>query len=411
MQKKLYRDRKHEIEQKLGEDEGAAYKLIGSLVYDLWEEKDYSSIVELYKWRLLSANEALFSFEVAYALAQCKCDSDAEHVYSQVLQRSPRNSSVLNNLSLLKWDREDIDGAWELIQRAKAIAPEDEIIDRNYNSLKTIIDDRRAKEEEFRLAVDRISTENDFVLSKLRCFLDNARKDRDFDKFVLPIPTWKFKVLMGTDQQKASSLADQWLEKAYIRRTGERGPHNEHIYEINPYLRKAIDRVEGTKVPKQWSTGIQLLDAEQLERLGYFEVVRMVKRVKRVFRAMLQRDFDELFLNYLMGNNKAVVVLSGSLVETLLIYHCEKKKITEVSYERGRKTIRKRLYEADLGDLLDFFQQKGIMSGILVHMGNIARISRNFVHPGKELRRSEQLTRPKAEICFLSALEVAREIC
>jgi hypothetical protein len=52
-----------------------------------------------------------------------------------------------------------------------------------------------------------------------------------------------------------------------------------------------------------------------------------------------------------------------------------------------------------------------MVSDLFVHMGNIARISRNFIHPGKELREAEQLSQAKADMCVISALEVVRHIC
>jgi hypothetical protein len=39
-------------------------------------------------------------------------------------------------------------------------------------------------------------------------------------------------------------------------------------------------------------------------------------------------------------------------------------------------------------------------------MGNISRIYRNFVHPGKELREAESLNQAKADLCFVSTIEI-----
>jgi hypothetical protein len=112
-----------------------------------------------------------------------------------------------------------------------------------------------------------------------------------------------------------------------------------------------------------------------------------------------------------MKNNKAVVILSGSIVETLLIYYCEKKQIKDISYQRHSKAISKKLYESDLGDILSYFEQNRFLGDAVVHMGNISRIYRNFVHPGKELREQETLDDTKANICFISTLEILKRIC
>jgi len=415
MNQRTYQQRKREIKQAWADDAGRAYSVATELIMDLWHEKDYTHIVDLYLWPLVTPKAPLHLFEVAYSLAQCQYAADAERVYESLLLGDPDNSSVLNNLCLLKRGKGAIEQAWELIQRAKQIAPKDEIIERNFSDLRSIIDERRALDAQYRASADRVCKENDFVIAKLRFFLTRAKSDPECRGLIIPIPRWKFKVLIGTDEQKAESLVEQWLEKGYIRRTGERGEHGEHIYQINPHLEDGLrtsDKAkERTRVPGAWVEGMGTLDADHLQALGYYEAVDRLTKVKRAFRTLLERDLNETFLNYLMHNNKSVIVLSGSLVETLLIYHCEKKKITEVSYQRGQRVVKKRLYDADLGDLLDFFEQQGMLGDLLVHMGNISRISRNFIHPGKELRESEQLSQAKADMCFLSAMEIIRQIC
>lgn len=388
-----------------------AFQLACFLIRDLWEDKDYSHIVEVYDIPGLEPRQSLYSFELAYSLVEKRRPSDAERIYEAILANEPRNSSVLNNLHVIRRNKDQIEEAWKLIQKAKQLAPKDEVIDRNFNSMRTLFEERRGIRAQFKASSEHVKNENQFVLEKLRSFVANALKDPTFKKHQIPIPKWKMRVLMGTDEAKANSLADQWLEKGYIRRTGDRGEHGEHIYEISPYLKAELESVEESCVPKAWSEGIRMLDGERLKRLGYFDAVSRVRKTKKAFRIILERDLNELFLNYLMGNHKAVVVMSGSLVETLLIYHCEKKKVALVTYDRHQRQISKKLYEADLGDLLDYFEQNKMLSDLLVHMGNISRISRNFIHPGKELREAEHLSHSKAEICFLSALEVVRHIC
>jgi hypothetical protein len=388
-----------------------ALKAVRNLISKLWDEKDYANIVEVYRWPFLTPKEDIYNFEVAYSLADRKISIDAEHVYEHLLRKDPNNSSILNNLSLIKKEKGADDIAWELIQRAYSIAPKDEIISRNYASAKASIDEKRDIDQLFKLSAERVLQDNAFTHNKLRVFLENTKKDPTFKKHIMPIPKWKFRILMSTDAQKAESLVNQWLDKGYLKRTGARGEYKEHVYHINPYLESALNKVERSHVPKQWSDGIACLDAEQLNKLGYFEIIDLIKRVRKKYKYILERDLNELFLNYLMRNNKAVVIISGSLVETLLIYHLDKKKIQKIEYQRNERLISKNLFDANLGDLLDFFEQRGLLSGLFVHMGNIARISRNFVHPGKELRETESLKHAKADMCFISALEVVRQIC
>lgn len=133
--------------------------------------------------------------------------------------------------------------------------------------------------------------------------------------------------------------------------------------------------------------------------------------MKKSIRNILLRDLDEMILNYIMRNDKSVIILSGSIVEILLIYLCEKKRIKIISYQRHSKTIEKKLYDCDLGDLLTYFEQNKALGDLVIHLGNISRIYRNFVHPGKELREQVVLDQAKANLCFVSTLEILNKVC
>lgn len=380
------------------------------LIEELFQEKKYAKVVEVFRSNLIPKNE-LFVFEVAYSLVENGDKNEAEEIYEYLLNTDPQNSSVLNNLSNIKKEKGFTEQAFDLIQRAYEIEPDDEIISRNYNNLLSIIQEKEELERKHQSALKLLERENDFVINKLWAFVTNARADIECKKWRMPIPRWKFRVLMQTDDQKSLSLLDQWIEKGYLRKTGDRGNYNELVYEINPYLEKGLKGLKRSKVPPKWIKGIERLDIEKLEELEFFHILSCIERVKKKFRKMLVRDIEELFLNYLMKNEKAITVLAGSLVEVLLIYYCEKKKINKIVYQRHSKTISRKLYEADLGDLLSFFEQHKMLSDIIIHMGNISRISRNFIHPGKELRESEELNQSKADLCFLSTLEIIKKVC
>ena len=381
------------------------------LVDDLHTAKKYSLIAELYHSPFVQPKELLWVFEVAYALVEQRDQSEAEKIYEYIIEQEPKNSAALNNLSNIKKEKGEIDEAFNLIQRAHDIEPEDEIISRNYEALLSIVREKEELNQLYEHALSYLPKENEFVIQKLQAFFSNAKKDNDFKDNRMPIPRWKFKVMMGTDEQKSLSLLDQWLNKGYIRKTGDRGYYNEHIYEFNPLILKNISKLKPKKINPSWLKGIEQLNADTLEYLGYFSSCVRVERVKKRIRTILMRDIDELFLNYVMGNDKTVVILSGSIVEILLIYFCEKKKIKNISYQRNNKTISKKLYECDLGDLLSYFEQNRLLGDIVIHMGNISRIYRNFVHPGKELREQVVLDQTKANLCFVSTLEILNRVC
>jgi len=145
MNKSEFQKRKKTIRALFKEGEiGAAETEALDLVYELHTAKKYSLIAELYHSPFVQPKELLWVFEVAYALVEQRDQSDAEKIYEHIVEEEPKNSAALNNLSNIKKGKGEIDEAFDLIQRAHDIEPEDEIISRNYEALLSIV---REKEE------------------------------------------------------------------------------------------------------------------------------------------------------------------------------------------------------------------------------------------------------------------------
>lgn len=135
-------------------------------------------------------------------------ENKAEEIYETILSfpGEENNPAILNNLSNIKKAKGKIKEAFDLIQKAKKKDSEDEIIDRNYQNLLGIIKEQEAIEQNYKNAIGSIQKENDFVIGKLKNFFTNIKKEYGLKNNQVAIPNWKFKVLMGTDDQKAESL-------------------------------------------------------------------------------------------------------------------------------------------------------------------------------------------------------------
>ncbi|MDD4990102.1 MAG: hypothetical protein PHW31_02220 [Candidatus Pacebacteria bacterium] len=377
-------------------------------VLKLFKEEKYKDIVEADK----KLESVPIIFEVAYSYSEMGDEKKAEEMYETILSfpGEEKNSAILNNLSNIKKSKGKIKEAFDLIQKAKKIDAEGEIVDRNYQNLLGIINEQEAIERNYKKAVSLVQKENDFVIEKLKNFFTNIKKEVGLKNNQVAIPNWKFKVLMCTDEQKAESLKKQWIEKGYIRKTNQKIDNFVSVYEINNYIEKAIEKARNTKINKKWIEGFENIDIIKLEKIGYFEILSKICKINKKFKFILERDFNELTFNYLVGNAKSVIVMAGSLVEVLLIYHCEKKNTKKITYQIQNKAIQKDLYDCDLGDLLSYFEQGKIMSDLLVHLGNISRIYRNFIHPGKEIREFEKLDQTKSDLCYIGAVEIIKKL-
>jgi len=378
------------------------------LVKKLFSEKKYKEIVEL--------NESLecipIIFEVAYAYNELGDLDKAEEIYDLLLSFPGEgdNPAILNNLSNIKKQKGKIDEAFELIKRAYEIDKDDEIIKRNYDDLVRIMQEKEEINSIYKDAENNLKKETNWAIEKLNRFLSNIQKEKEFKDNRLEIPNWKFKVLIGTDELKADSLKKQWIEKGYIRDTGERGDYSVHIYEINPYLQTFLQKSTPLQINKAWFDGFENINIDELNKIGYFEILAKIKRINKKYRELIKRDFEELVFNYLVRNKKSTIVLSGSFIEALFTYYCEKKKVKKISYTLNKKQVNKNLYDCTLADFLNYFESGPESKKIIVYIGNLSRVYRNFIHPGNEIKNREKLENSKLELCFNAVLEITKHI-
>ncbi len=394
------------------ENEFDASEEFNSLAYDLHQAKKYQELTTEFNKisKLVGQLCDFYTFELAYAFDHCDDENSSEKVYEYLSNEEPNNTAVLNNLSNIKKRKRKFKDAFELISRAYELDSEDEIISNNYDALNQIISEEKEREIRFKHSLTHLERENKFVTDKLQSFIQAAKKDENYENGILPIAKWKFKVFMKTDEQKAESLREQWLDKDYIIDTGQRGKYYEIVYEINPLIEKSLSEIKFKTINPNWIKGIEKLNVEFLDEINYYRNLKKINKVNKKFKEILKRDFDELTLNHLVQNNKTTIILAGSLIETLLIYHLEKKKITKIEYELNNKKLSKNLYDAALNDLLLFLEQNKMLQKQFVHLGNVSRIFRNYVHPGKELKESEELDSSKANLCYISASELINTV-
>ena len=126
MKIKDFNNRKKEIKAYIESgDLEDAIEASTDLIEELFEDKEFSKIVDIFHSKLIRP-KLLFTFEVAYSLVESGFKNEAEEVYEYLLAQEPRNSSVLNNLSNIRKEKGMIEPAFELIQRAYEIEPNDE---------------------------------------------------------------------------------------------------------------------------------------------------------------------------------------------------------------------------------------------------------------------------------------------
>jgi tetratricopeptide (TPR) repeat protein len=390
---------------------------LDSVISVLFELKLYKDIVEIYRlFKIDQITEAGIWFEIGYSLCELKEFKEAKTAYERHIKIKGETSASLNNLANIYKKEDELSKAIELYKRALELDPNDKIPKNNLdNTLKLFNEKENEKKQKtildsyFKSALKSVNHENDFVIDKLNKFILNIQNDENFKDWSAPIQKYKFPILMGTDKQKAESLRIQWLNKNYIRETDYRDEHNVIVYNINPYLEKEILKLNNSRIPENWIKGFNDVTIGKLEEIGYFDLMNRIQKTNKKFKPLLERDFNELVFNYIVQNNKATIVLSGSLIELVLLYYCEKKKFNQIPYLDAKgNTKLKKLYDCVLNELIQFADKNLFFGSDFPHLSNLSRIYRNFIHPGRELK--DQLDKPKCDLCFISTTEILRKI-
>jgi hypothetical protein len=97
MTKKEFQKRRNEVRALYEEGkQESAEQLALELVDDLYADKNYALIAELYHSRFLEPKYAFWTFEVAYALSEQQHQSEAEQIYEHIVSVDPTNSAALN---------------------------------------------------------------------------------------------------------------------------------------------------------------------------------------------------------------------------------------------------------------------------------------------------------------------------
>ncbi|RYG54142.1 MAG: tetratricopeptide repeat protein, partial [Chitinophagaceae bacterium] len=394
-----------------------AINILSDLIDLLYAKKMYDRIVELSKKftdKELVKTERLF--QLAYCLVHIKENKRGKVIYELHLKTEGESAAALNNLGLLYVENEQYEHALGLYTRGLEIDPEHENINKNIKIAQHRFDEIKAQEitrltleKEFRASTAALHLENDYILEKLSQFILQIKLQEDFKEWLVPIAKHKFYTLLNIDRQRAESIREQWLKKGYLKQTDDRDQNGSIIYSINPFMEAEMLKLSKHKIPKQWIDGFISISIQSLEQVDYFSIMERIVKVNKKFRALLERDFNELTYNHLLGLQKATIVLSGSLVELALTYYFERKKFKTIPVKDSKGNIKnKKLYDCVLSDLIDFSMEKNFFGNDFSYLSNLSRIYRNFIHPGRELKDS--LDKGKADLCYISTREILKKI-
>lgn len=103
---------------------------------------------------------------------------------------------------------------------------------------------------------------------------------------------------------------------------------------------------------------------------------------EKKFKTILERDYEELSNCISVQASKATLILSGSIVEAVLTDYF----IENLPTGKSKNDILK----SNLGNLLEYAESDNLITKKEKQLGIIIKDYRNLIHPGKEVRTSEE---------------------
>ncbi len=100
------------------------------------------------------------------------------------------------------------------------------------------------------------------------------------------------------------------------------------------------------------------------------------------FKELLLRDYQELKVCLDNKSSKAVLILSGSIIEASLVeYFLQNIPAGKTEAD---------LLKMTLGPLIDLAETEGLLTGTEKKLASVIQDYRNLIHPGRQIRKSEK---------------------
>ena len=119
-------------------------------------------------------------------------------------------------------------------------------------------------------------------------------------------------------------------------------------------------------------------------------------------RIILERDYSELNKCFDSGCYKSVLILSGSLIEALIV------EFFINNLPNGY--TEKKLLKLNLGDLIDLGLSVKLIDERIKSLSTVIKNYRNLIHPGRELRLNEQFDKETANVSVSLVRLILKEI-
>lgn len=382
-------------------------EIVDSLIARLWgkgdKKRDYQEIIGILdKLNISYLKKSNKLFEMAYSYAELK-NPKSKRLYEMLLEKEPQYSGALNNLGVIYEEDGNLLKAKEYFNKAYEIDSTDELYSRNLKRVKTSL-------AKYTTAFEKIKNEPIWFIGRLGMFYDTANESGEVQC------TYKNRsTILKVRPEKASELVDKMVENSYIEKVSNGNYNTPVTYRMNPliktFLQEKLTRIEGNKEYEKMS---EKLNIDSIEEIGYTsELIDLFNNIpENDFREILKRDLKECAVCLLTEQNKAAIIMCGSIIEALLMNKILEKSIDK--YDIGllsNKTPKlKKVIDMDFNELLFVADKENLIKKEHLHLSHFARSFRNIIHPACEIRKGFEVSNEEATFMWTILLRIMRDI-
>ena len=317
----------------------------------------------------------------------------AKKYYELLIEKEGITSGVANNLGVIYEKKGDIKNALKFYKKAVELDTKD----------KTIHDNVERMESEVQ-KLEKYYKEKIYIKSKILSFYNH--KD---DEGYIVCPYSLLPKFFKVSETKAMDLLHDFLKKGYILKIISHNLDTKgSVYKINPFLEEELLSLEDEiKKEGELFNIAQEMNLRSFKNLGLSNVliIKFNKISSQELRRMLKRDLKENVLALITKSYKASLILSGSIIEAVLLDKISNKGIT--SYRIRNNKRKKYVIRMDLGELLEVAKEEKIIESSFYHLSQVIRDYRNLIHPGVEKRKKATKINERNA---LRAWDIAKEV-
>lgn len=369
------------------------------IIDELWKLKNFEIIASLCQnidSKLLLNSRKLF--ELAYSLNENHDFLDvskSQYLYEEYLKKNPNSTAVLNNLGLIYKTKGDYLKAKELFERGLSIDKNDKFLKNNYSSVNKI-------SLQLSDGYENIKKEPFYVIEKFSKIISCSPENH-----IIEIGYNDWTNILKCSYTKAKELMQKFQDKFYlIKQDTEQYQKSKYIINkyVIEYVLTYIDKINLNKIYENKAIKINI---ENFENIGYLEIRKNIKKINNEkIRKIVTRDLEECAYSYLLGFNKTTIIMSGSIIESILVDLLLKKGI--IKYNIGAKI--KNVNDMDLIDLLEVSNKEELIKDTTYHLSHILRKYRNIIHPCNEIKNAYDVDENISDLLWNALKTVIKEV-